>query len=318
MQEENNKLQIIDNQDNGLTVPYKETPVLYMPKLKVRDIEDSDLIVPLEKEVLLATLNNERVRNLDLDIGSEPQKQLVSIFTKMIWESGVSLETFSKSDRTIFIPIAIEEIKRDYSHLTIEEIGIAFRMGVRKKYGKFYGINISTMVEWLDTYITTTKHEAMLRLPYIKPSDIEKPKELTEEQKLKIHNDWLNSIYSKFENYKKNNIYDFYDFKNNFYTYCKKLGLINLDEGQQQAIWDKAVEELKLKHHPKNAKNFGQRINFKTIYDKLKLDDVDKEGESLIISHARKITIKWFFKKLVKENKELKAVIEEAELNLKK
>jgi len=320
---ENNKLQVINNIGNELTVI--KTPLLYHPVLKDFDIQKCDIIDENEKEILLATLNNPKIRTLDVTrdggingLPTDPYSSLIDIITLTIWEWGVSEEKFSKRDQKIFIPIAIDEIKRKYKNLTIEEVKIAFRNGVRREYGEFYGINITTINFWLDTYIESEKHEAMLRLPYIKPSDVEKPKELSEEEKLKLHTDWLNKVYNYFENYKKNNIYDFYDFKNTFYLYCKKLGLINLDEGQQQAIWDKAVEELKLKHHPKNAKNFGQRINFKNIYDKLKLDEVDKDGEALIINHARKITIRWFFKKLVKENKELKAVIEEAELNLKK
>jgi hypothetical protein len=54
----------------------------------------------------------------------------------------------------------------------------------------------------------------------------------------------------------------------------------------------------------------------KTIYDNLKLDEVDKKERDLIVARAKKITIKVYFKKLIKNNQHIKEIIETAEKKL--
>jgi hypothetical protein len=109
---------------------------------------------------------------------------------------------------------------------------------------------------------------------------------------------------------------DVYDFNNKFYSYLKKLGLVNLNEEQQEKIWNKAVKELKNEYHPKNGRNFGQRIDLKGIYDALKSDEVDKKKNDLIVTRCKKLFIKYYFIRLIRDAKHLKDVIEDAELKL--
>lgn len=314
--------------ENNLLVVAK--PLLYYPELKETDIHKSSVLSDLEKQVLLATLNFPKIRTLDISKGevgqpnTEYYDNLVDIIGLAIWTMGITENSMSKAEQKLFIPVAIEEIKT-FPNLSIEDIRIAFYRGSRRKYGNVIGgsfnptlqMSIATVNIWLTQYTEETKRDVMLKLPFVKP-EIESPKKLTEEEKLKNHKDWLNNVYEKFDEYKLTGKYNFYDFGNRLYVYLKKLRLINLNEDEQQKIWDIAVKELQKEYHPKNGRNFGQRIDLKSIYDALKLDDVDKKHYDLIVVRAKKITVKTYFIKLIRSDKHIKDVIEDAWLNLKK
>jgi hypothetical protein len=304
------------NNTSSLTV-LKNAPLLYYPDLKDTDIHNSSILSKEEKQVLLAALNFPKISTLNIEKGevgepnTESYDMLVDIIGLSIYVTGVTEKSMTKAEQKMFIPLAIQEIKNEFQNLTIEDVRIAFHRGSRRKYGDLFQMSIVTINIWLTKYTEETKREVMLRLPYVKPVQ-EKPKELSNEEKLKIHNEWLENIYKNFDEFKKTNTYDYYDFNNKLYNYLKKLGLINLNEEWQEKIWNIAVKELKEEYHPKNGRNYGHRIDLKRIYDALKFDEVDKKHSDLVVMRAKKITIKYLFTTLNKKSKHIKEVIEEA------
>lgn len=300
------------NENTGLV---KHEPLLFYPELNQDDIMQSGVLDNLQKQVVLATLNNPKIRTLNISKGETGQPNtpeydaLVDIIALAIWTMGITEKSMTKKEQLLFIPLAIEEIKT-FPNLTIEDVRIAFNRGSRRKYGETLQMSLATVNIWLTKYEEETKQEAMLNLKYIKPKELPKP-ELTKEEKKKIHQDWLDNIYREFDKTKETGEYTFYDFNNKLYNYLKKLGIINLSEKQQEKLWDMAIEELKKEYHPKNGRNFGQRLDLKSIYDNLRLDELDKKSTDLVIIRAKKLTIKWLFKKFIKENKHIKNIIEE-------
>jgi len=315
---ENNQLQKIENSTTNALMIVRNEPLLYYPDLKDTDVHKSTVLNDLEKQVLLATLNFPKIRSLSImrgDIGqpnTESYDALVDIVGLAIWTMGITENSMTKAEQKLFIPIAIEEIKT-FPNLSIEDVRIAFNRGSRRKYGDTFQMSITNINVWLTKYVEETKQEVMLRLPYIKPIQIESPKELSKEEKLKNHKAWLENVYNNFNEYQKTFRYNFYDFNHKLYIHLKKIGLINLTEEQQEKIWNMAVKELRNEYHPKNGRNFGQRIDLKGIYDGLKLDEVDKNQHDLIVSRAKRITVKYFFIRLIREAKHIRDIIEDAE-----
>ena len=311
-----NQLQKVEN--TGLAI---RTPLLYYPELNDTDVKESGVLDTLQKKVVLATLNHPKIKTLNIVKGepgqrnTEPYDALVEIIGLAIWTMGITENSMTKLEQKLFIPVAIEEIKT-FENLTIEDVRIAFNRGSRRKYGDFFAMTITAVNIWLTKYEEETKLDAMMRLKFVKKKELPAP-ELTEEEKQKNHNDWIEGVYKHFDEQLRTNEYTFYDFGNKFYVYLKKLGLIALSPEQQQNIWNMAVDELKKEYHPKNGRNFGQRVDLKAIYDGLKLDEVGKREENLIIARAKKITIRWYFIKLIRNNQHIKEVIELAELKLK-
>ena len=312
-----NQLQKTESYNFGLMV-IKNEPLLYYSDLRDTDIQKSEILDDLEKQVLLATLNYPKIRTINICRGETGQPNtehydvLVDIIGLAIWTMGITENSMPKQEQKLFIPIAIEEIKT-FPNLSIEDVRIAFNRGSRRKYGDTFQMSITNINVWLTKYTEETKHGVMQRLPFVKPLQIEASKELSSEEKLKIHNDWLEHVYNNFNEYQKTNIYNYHDFGNKLYAYLKKIGLITLDEQQQEKIWNKAVKELKNEYHPKNGRNFGERIDLKSIYDKLKLDEVDKPQYDLIVIRAKRIAVRHFFIGLIRQAKHIRDVIEDAD-----
>lgn len=315
MSEENNKVQKTEANSTGVAL-VKNEPLLFFPELKDSDIIESTFLDSEQKQVVLATLNNPKIRTLNIARGESGQPNtpeydaLVDIVAIAIWTMGITEKSMTKSEQKLFIPVAIEEIKT-FQNLTIEDVRIAFHKGSRRKYGDTLQMSITTVNIWLTKYQEETKQEAILQLRYVKPKQLPAP-ELSKEEKIKLHKEWLENVYKEFDKTKETGQCNYYDFQNRLYNYLKKLGIIELSEKQQEKLWDMAVDELKNEYHPKNGRTFGQRLHFKEVYDVLKLDEVDAKRRDLIVGRAKKLTIKWLFKKFIKENKHIKDVIEKA------
>ena len=307
-----NQLQV---NNNSLAI---SKPMLHYPDLAEQDIREATFLTDLQRQTLVATLNFPKIRTLVIAKGETGQPNtpeydaLVDIIGLAIWTMGITENSMTKPEQKLFIPIAIEEIK-SFPNLTIEDVRIAFNRGSRRKYGDFFSMTITAVNIWLTKYEEETKYEAMMQLKFVKKKELPVP-ELTEEEKLKQHADWLENIYKHFDNQVETNDYSFYDFGNRLFTYLKKLGLINLTPEQQQKIWNMSVAELRNEYHPKNGRNFGSRIDLKAIYDGLKLDEVGKREEDLIVARAKKITIKWYFVKLIRDKKHIRDIINEASI----
>jgi hypothetical protein len=319
----NTDLQRTDHRNNNSLVVITNAPLMYYPDLRDVDVHESKDVSKEEKQVILASLNYPKIRNLNIIRGDDDTNNtdeydvLVNIIAKAIWDMGITEKSMTKEEQLAFIPIGIEEIK-EFDMLTIEDVRICFKRGSRRKYGDFFQMSITTINCWLTAYVEGTKPSAMMRLPYIKKVEIRSILEIIKEEGIIISNEelkrrheiWITSIYQKFEDFKVSGNYDFVDFGNKFFNYCKKLGLIKLNEKQQEDLWNRAVKQLKDEYHPVNGRTFGKRVDLKNIYESLKNpDEIDKKTEEIIVIRAKKLTVMYFFKKLINQKKELKDVI---------
>lgn len=290
---------------------YDLKPLLYRPDLKVSDVLSTNGISDEQKSIILASLNETKLKFIDLVEDKTSWNTLKDILVKTIWSSGINM---SKEDQKIFIPLAIEDIKNEFPMLTISDVRIAFKNGVRRKYGKddgaFYGINITTINFWLKKYSEDDKIEAMLKLPLVKP--MEEEKIYTEEEKLENHRIWIEGVYSEFENYKNTGIYKFYDFNGAFFSYAEKIGLIRLTREEKLAIKEKAMLEFKNSKSLKKARSAGERADFKHILEDLKKEN-EKPYEEQIKLICKKIVVNNLFSDFVKKDKDLRAMIEKLE-----
>ncbi len=302
--------------DNRLSV-IQSTPLMFYPELKDSDIHNADTLDKEQKEIILASLNFPKIRHVDVSMGNGnvAYADLAKIIGQAIWTMGITTKSMSQEEQELFIPIAIEEIINEFSKLSIEEVRIAFKKGSRRHYGDTFQMSIANINVWLNAYINESKPNAMSRLSSVKKA--EEVKELTPEEKLELHQVWLDGVYREFNSFKESGIYTFNDFKNSFFFYCTKLKLIELEDKHKEIIWKKAKDELKKEYNPQDERLWGRRIDFKAIYDILKLDEVsDEKVEKIVATRARKIAIKYFFKRLIKDNKDLKEVVENAKQKL--
>ena len=96
----------------------------------------------------------------------------------------------------------INEIKRYFINLKIDELDLCFQNGVRKVYGEYFGLNIVTFHQWIKSFMAEEKRLEAIKIrstPRIEPI-----KEYTEEQKLNIQDEFMTfhkSRYLKLRNF---------------------------------------------------------------------------------------------------------------------
>jgi hypothetical protein len=92
----------------------------------------------------------------------------------------------------------INEIKRYFINLKIDELDLCFQNGVRKVYGEYFGLNIVTFHQWIKSFMAEEKRLEAIKIrstPRIEPI-----KEYTEEDKLRIRDEFMSyakSLYLK-------------------------------------------------------------------------------------------------------------------------
>lgn len=284
----------------------KYNPLLNYPELTTKDIEVASMS-DLNRQVIMASQNFPRIRTLDQ---MEVRNTLIETIALIIWESGFGLP---EQEQELLINYMIEEIKRDFFHLTLEEVKIALKKGLRGHYGEVFGMNVRMLYGWLDAYVAETKLAAMKQLQLIKK--LEPPKEVSEETKKFWHNKWLESSIDAFEEYKKNGYTSFYDIQNSLYNYIRyKMRLVDLTKEETDAIWNEAVAQHKKEHSRANARSIGEAANFKAVLEKMESGDVSEQEKIKV--RARKIALLKLFEKMKIANINFQERIKKYEENL--
>ncbi len=260
------------------------------------------------KEVLLATLTFPQVSSLDIKKYDSNYVELVGMFGKMIVESGIG--TMEAAEQEILITLFVEEITNEFSYLTLEDVRLALKKGVRLDYGKFYGINITTLNFWLKEYINNTKKEAMKSLPSILPK--KEYEGLNEEQQKIVYKNWLNSYIDLFEKYHEGENIEISDIGNVFYKYCIKNKIGSLSDSEKITLENKAKRIIISKGKEQATSTF-QLKELKQVLDSINKNNYNDDTESKIVAEGKRLAIIIFFDKLIADKLELKDLIYDIE-----
>ena len=129
-----------------------------------------------------------------------------------------------------------EDIMRDFTRYTLEEVKLAWYYGVRGEMGEFYGLNSATFYKWLKEF----------RYELVPPAykEIEKYLPKPEENKPQINQQELDrsiadTLISEFQKLKDDGVYNFYDFGNVGYRYVQSRHAFERKvSGIKLSLWD--------------------------------------------------------------------------------
>lgn len=315
MENINNQLQHIQNNneldlslnDNGRFIhnpkPIKDINTLVNHyDITTEQIESSDLSKE-HKEVLLATIKFPHISSLNIQQYDGTYNSLVGIFAKTIVESGFNIK---EEEQEILISLFIDEIKNEFSYLTVEDVRIAVKKGVRLDYGKFFGINITTLNFWLKEYITSTKKDSMKSLPKIAPKN--EYSGLNDSQRSVMRKEWLNSWIELFEKYHEGENVTISDAGNVFYKYCFANKIGSLTDSEKITLENKA-KRLVISNEKERATSSIQIKEVNNIINSINANKYNNDTELKIMSEAKRLAIFLFFDKLISEKIELKDLI---------
>lgn len=323
MENINNQLQRISESSNLSVYTNDNGRLIHDPKtikdintlknhygITIEQINDSNVLSKENKEVLLATLNNEPICDLNILEYDQNHNNLIGIFGRLIIESGITPETMPKPDQKVFISMCVEEVKNDFSYLTIEDIRLAIKKGIRLEYGKFYGLSIATINHWLKEYVNTTKKTAMKSLSLLSPE--EEKISLNDEQKKVMYKRWLDSWIDLFEKYHEGENIVVSDAGNVFYKYCIKNKIGSLSDSEKIILENKA-KRLIIANGKEQARSSFQVKEVNAMIEAINKNKYGSNIELKIVSEAKRLAIFSFFDKLIQEKIELKDLVNNIE-----
>lgn len=202
-----------------------------------------------------------------------------------------------------------EDIFLNFSNYTIEEIKLAFKLGVRGELGEYYGLNAKTFYDWLKAYKTKFLQPALNNIIKLLP---QKEVEIPKQEEIDNNNKIL--ICNFFEEYKTTKKYTFNDFGNLIYDFLKKLNLISLLEDEKAEIINQSKNQLKIELSQRNEDliKLGKvyhKIDLKKAFQEIELDGKDYQTRVYMI--AKKIALQRFINTCVEEDTDLETLINE-------
>lgn len=289
---------IVITKDNNNYLPHlNNNDDFVYGNIKLSDIKSAK-INTTNKEILISSFGEKKIRDLDGNFAGERLKATINL---TIFESGFKVDNISD-----LIIMVIKDIFTDFGNLTVSEIGIALRKGVRGELGEFMGLSVRTFYIWIKTYSESIRLEAMKSLNAI---TIEEPK--NEEKIKQTRKNWLISFIKDFESYKITKRSENFDINNYFYEYCITNNIASLTREEKLEIKEKAKRSIIVEHNPITAKNSREMKDFKQIVRDV-LDNSDSV-KTKVINESKRIAITYIYDKLIDAGVELKDLIKQIE-----
>lgn len=281
--------------------------------LLVKDIKQSKLS-PQAKDIILASRCYGKIGTRASEVFTSGKLKGIEVrqfeirqhVNRAILDSGFGAN-MEKEDISELINSVVKDVLIDFSHLTTQEVEIAFRNGCRELYGEFYGVSTRTFYKWLKAYCEQSKIEANKELIKLDAPKVDA--EPSEEEKQKRFNTWLTTFYNDFNSFVKTGEYNIYDTDNMFYHFLQKKQLIpKLSDVKKAAILKKAKEVVKAQYQPEDNANVFQKNEYKRFIERIK--NKDKGVQYEITAEAKRIHLKLFLTSLKKKNVDLKSLVE--------
>lgn len=219
---------------------------------------------------------------------------LVELLTKIKFESGHKTEVSNEDEYKKLVALVESvylDLKNYFSTLTLNDIKFAFNLGVRKEYGEYMGINVVTIFNWLKSYVQDAKRAEAKKKQAAYIESMNKPKELTQDEKDSIMKE---ACIKAFEVFKLEKKYD--DIGNAIYNYLDKKVKINFTKERKDGIVKLARVSCKERYL---NKLHSIKDSFEKNAIKEALKNIETQVTPDIIIEAKRIALNQYFSELI-------------------
>ena len=249
-------------------------------------IKKSDItnLSPVARDVYVAS-NKPMIKSYE-DLNIVVNAIHVSI-TQVIADKGVRLET---EDINYLKQNICRDIIHDFNTLSLEDVNVCFRMGVRGKLGEYYGINVATLYQWLEKY----KNEIIPEMNKEIHANLPKPLEIETKVDYKAFDFTLvetikNILVGEIE------LTNYNDYGNIHYNLLDKLNLIHFTTDEKMEIFNRAKDVVKYNLTKKNIELIEQGRSIQIIDTEKLLKEIElnsKTNNDIVIIEAKKIAFR--------------------------
>jgi len=197
-------------------------------------------------------------------------KQIHVFINMTILDKGVNLE---KDEINYIKTRVVDDIMRDFSNLTVDDVRLAFYYGLRGEFGEYFGINPITFYNWLKSYknelIPSVYKEIIPLLPSPK-----KEENIVDRKTLDLQ--LADNLKEAFENLVNLGHFELFDIGNIHFNLLKRMDLIKLSDSEIAECKNLAMGKVKLNLSEQNVSYAKQGKQF----HKLNLNEVYSQIES--------------------------------------
>ena len=219
-----------------------------------------------------------------LDFGPS-MVELIRILGLTYAVKGQAVESQDAMDKTA--QLLYSEIQTYFKTLTVEEVELAFKNGVRGQYGDYFGLNIITYHNWLKAFQTdSARIQAKKEVAALPNSEIDKEK--AEEM-------WQKITKKRFEIFKKTGVFD-EPFPAELYDILEARNIIKLTASQKKEFYKQA--EIDVKEHlqaRRVAVDKMKRQEIGSILERMKDNRPTSTDQTMIKTQAKLLAIKDFY-----------------------
>lgn len=193
-----------------------------------------------------------------------------------------------------------------YRSVRIPEIAVAFKRGVRKEYGDYFGINAAELERFIRCYVEDINRQNAMK-SYLKAIEAaaEKPAPTEAEQQQLIRENIINA----FEVYKEKSWYN--DIANGVFNMLYNYELLEFSEEDIKSFYETARKRLLSHYNSDIGLHFFSRHKTKAQIKRLqKISLKDMINDKEIVSEANRVALNHFFANLVKAGTDIKDVLE--------
>ena len=184
-----------------------------------------------------------------------------------------------------------------FPYITIKEIRKSFSDGYKERYGKYYGLNTKTFVQWLDYYIQNVRNDDLntLRLPKKQVSVID------DKEKQKYINI---TVIKCLDHYiETNQVLGGYIV--GLYDILKDDKHISPTDEEVKEFYKDAKTFIEMEIAQSKPQSYQDKQDIKQV-----LKDIEKKSSGKVILKAKEMLIMRYFRNLVKDEKSVIALRE--------
>jgi hypothetical protein len=238
---------------------------------------------------------------------------MVQIIGTAIVETGQQIngETPEEKNKnlSIYAQLCASDILNNHSHLTVNEIRIAVKNGIRGRYGEYYGINPVSISKFIAGFLQSEERAKAIK----EINDMKETKQLsdkcepTDREKNQQIKKASNQSFAQFKETGK-----LFDIANNRFLFLRKIGLL--------VLTDEEKKHLNLKAEM-NVMNIEMGKASKTIYSEARkiiksLKTQDKDFKASLQIERRNLGLKHYFSNLIEFEEELSYIFTERDEEL--
>jgi hypothetical protein len=168
-------------------------------------------------------------------------------------------------------------ITNKHPHITIEEFKMICFNGVSLEYGEFFGINLTTISNWINNYKTDSKRitamhywNNLIHLATVRDKTAEQKRQIVIDGLLSLHKHLL-PVYEKTRD---KHLFEMPIISYIFYNFLKEIGLMNYNKDKKIEIYDRAKTkyEQKLSKLKRDPSVKFKQSDYETIMNNLNAD----------------------------------------------